>query len=1181
MKKYLLSLCVTMLAFVGSWAQTSPSVTKNVSADGKTVTYTCVGDVSSLENSVVTGYTFNQAAVNAPIYKENRVGGSTVTDGEQYYSTGNYYAMSYTYSQANIPTVDGYILKQIVYQFDGTATYALKASGTGLAAGGSNFYSLTNPGTAVADMSTYLGGEAFSNAFAEGLIWECVSNSTSDGWQAKKVTSGMTFNNEKYYFISEDGTPYNKGIFYIGDEAKEYLVNNGYLGQMVSDAATTIYAVVDGTYTKAAGTVYNSSATYVDGVEFSSIADVYTETYTENTTTVSTGSDTYYTINDGEYVVVVDGSVFTGNQADYFKRDANPTFSTISQADLLNQNYLDPVMGTANYWAGVYNEIKANSYENVILESDGGEKAIINSDVIRYLLWGSTTSTGNGANVNKAIKKLNLGDVECPDLCGESWMILDGEGKVIDNYAAANFQIQELTLPLTKDASDDYVVPTGVLQYFAYVSNYALTSVVIPHGYTAIADHAFISSQDGKFGDVGLVNVEKYTIPSGLKKVGDKAFYGNTKLTQIDIPSESFTEIGQFAFAGCENLATFEFPGSLRYIGAGAFDNDKKLSELNFNPGLLYIGNSAFYWNSAEAVPSALTFPSSIEYIGPGAFYNRFYGDIYFTGEHNAPACPIGPTVHGKGADSDLGTFNEIDMAAWSANTHMGNNGFLGTIDGVNNWPCDNPQEGYANRDNYVNGSPYVYFTMLHFPAGVSIDEAKTYKDVTRHYVTGRGDDGKFYYGGEVAIPGAIETDTKVLVHKDHGDRYWPAENEVGKIGIVAPGYEDTYLGAQKIWPSQSQWMRAYTTVANGVEWDGGTEYRPEVTAQMLKWMIRDGLNLWIEGVGYVTLTEDNAETYDDYLSMIAYQSTRRFVLADDGSRKGDDYEIEMKGQNWWTIVFPFSMTKKQVDDVFGKDTHVCLFSGVDRNAEGETKHITLKFQNDVYAHSTPVTAYKNNAEGNHYAEFSKTAAAPGDDDLVIKAFESYMIFPTKDNKDAATFKIENPKIEQGSPWPTVIKSNTEIENRNTVADWADEGDHTEYRFVGNLLTGLVDNSGNVQPNTIPQYSYVYAKKKNQTNYQFWFYTGTTSAWKVNKSVVQATAKDGGAADNKNFFGGDALAKQVSLFGADEEETTEIEDITIMVGEGENAVIYNISGQRIAAPQKGLYIKNGKKYISK
>ena len=315
--------------------------------------------------------------------------------------------------------------------------------------------------------------------------------------------------------------------------------------------------------------------------------------------------------------------------------------------------------------------------------------------------------------------------------------------------------------------------------------------------------------------------------------------------------------------------------------------------------------------------------------------------------------------------------------------------------------------------------------------------------------------------------------------------------------------------------------------------------------------------------------TTSSAKAYADELSKIAYMGTRQCVFADGNIKASNEYPIDVKGGQWWTICVPFNMTKKQIDDVFGVNTHVCLFSDVERDAEGLQKKITLKFVHDVYAHKTV-----KDANGKYAANFDENAAACEDDnDIVIYAHESYMIHPTKTDDDAV-FVVKNYEPIAGSPLPTIVTAS----------------DGTEYRFIGNYTTKIGGDEtrkaiARIKTVTIPQYSYMYAQKKGDTVAKFWFYSGTTMAWKANKCVVQATAKDGGTTDFNNFFGDTTnQAKQASIFGSDDidDKPTEIEHVEIIAGEQPtNNIKYDLYGRRVADNYKGIYIMNGKKYINR
>ena len=56
---------------------------------------------------------------------------------------------------------------------------------------------------------------------------------------------------------------------------------------------------------------------------------------------------------------------------------------------------------------------------------------------------------------------------------------------------------------------------------------------------------------------------------------------------------------------------------------------------------------------------------------------------------------------------------------------------------------------------------------------------------------------------------------------------------------------------------------------------------------------------------------------------------------------------------------------------------------------------------------------------------------------------------------------------------------------------------------------------------------------------------------------------------------------KLSLSFGDDDETTDIENVTSDEETKDNDVYYNLNGQRVSNPQKGVYIHNGKKVIIK
>lgn len=145
-----------------------------------------------------------------------------------------------------------------------------------------------------------------------------------------------------------------------------------------------------------------------------------------------------------------------------------------------------------------------------------------------------------------------------------------------------------------------------------------------------------------------------FTIPSGVKKIGTYAFYGQNEyyggITGINFP-EGLEEIGDRAFYNCNSIKSLTFPSSLKKIGDYAFATftasaDKMV--MRWNDGLEEIGNDAFmgvYLADALEIPNSVKkigefafatpqgsnnaitkvkLPSSLEELGAAAFYNDF-----------------------------------------------------------------------------------------------------------------------------------------------------------------------------------------------------------------------------------------------------------------------------------------------------------------------------------------------------------------------------------------------------------------------------------------------------------------------------------------------------------------------------------------------------------------------------
>lgn len=837
------------------------------------------------------------------------------------------------------------------------------------------------------------------------------------------------------------------------------------------------------------------------------------------------------------YTAIEDNNAFFEEHTDYVQADN----TKISFKELLRRKILE---GVSVHDYNANKEVGVSSYTTVKFVNNGSDPLLIDADVVRGILY----PTSNGMlTTNVTTTKLDLGEATLNELNADIFIPSPGE-----SYKCHQLALNDITFPKTKLTSvfsestkqdeNKMVLPAQLLSYIIG----KIKTVSIPEGYDRIEDGAFSNESRQSV-------LENVNLPKGLTLIGKNAFQDCNQIKSIEL-NEGLENIGESAFSGT-TLETVKFPSSLKIINDCAFANCH-IYNLKFNAGLKYIGNSAFALSN-EHTEEVLEIPASVIYIGPYAFNFRQYQDVYFYGE-KAPLMPLGS--YKLDNTKDLGT-------AFPQNTLNGNNGFDPLPKEGEEKTGDDTNSGYANRENYKNHG--VYLCMLHYPKGLSDENRDTYTDISRVYKTYRTAEGKFI-PTDIGTPEATDK-----VGKEEKDEMLTA-GLCHSFVKVTWGYADTYLGEQYIWPSHSQFNRAYCTASHSVKWDGVSPVTCDLSSDEIA---------ALKYAGY-----DTSDSNLDELKKIAHMGTRQFVLAnadafvDDKPEEEPEYPVDVKGGEWWTICLPFNMTKAMVDETFGKDTQVCLFDRVHRQVNRNTKknRIVLYFTQNVYKHKTE----PKKADGSW--NFQETASAPTDDEIVIYAHESYMIHPTKTGEDAV-FAVKNYQPVVGNPTPTVVTGKNEYSGESDIPD------NVPYRYVGNYLENVDAQTANqsvdaqaLQEVKIPKYSYVYASDDKET--KFWFLTSDDMTWKPNKCVVQTNTRGDGQKDFEEFFDYTASsAKQSSFFGEDFIDTpTSIEDeMVIIAGEGSDAPVYSLDGTLVNSTgdltglPKGVYIKGGKKYVVK
>ena len=847
----------------------------------------------------------------------------------------------------------------------------------------------------------------------------------------------------------------------------------------------------------------------------------YYTTSLTNVTFKSDKIDNLYVVSDNKYVKLAADAKYKDTESYYYFLGNWSQYREINEADLIRMGYLEHPTETLAEMLK-YKLTKSNTFETIKFVNTGTGAMTIDKDIVKAILYPSATA-------NSVLTTLDLGAATCKDFSKETFAANGAQG-----YSA----LETLTLPLNESKE----TPAQVV-FYLQGQNFKLTHVIVPEGYGKIGANTFYTGG-------GVTLLTNVTLPNSLTEIGEKAFLYAGKLASIELGA-NLTYIGKEAFVGT-GLTSISFPENLDKIDDGAFYG-LNITNLVFNEKLRFIGNSAFALPS-EQTETVLMIPASVKYIGPFAFNFRQYQDVYFQGT-KAPLMPVGKAIFHS---------NWGEGTAFSAHTLMGNSGFDPSSGNLRD---DAKGEGFANRENYKNGR--VYFCIMHYPSSTSDEDAKDFTDTSRTYET-CPEGGTWDYAN-----------TPLAVGKEGADpEFKTGMSNAPYIGTkVDYGYQDTYLGRQYIWPSQSQWVRSYIVNSYGYNWDGVTKYRSNLTEEDYATLKEAG---FVVGTGEGQYTEDE-------LCKIAHMGTRRFVLVNGDSKSTPEYKITMKPGQWWTLCVPFNMTKKQVLDTFGADTQLCLFNKVTRDlgVNGKNK-IVLYFTQDVLKHSTKNAdgTKMKDANGMWSADIATAQDNVADDDVVLWAHESYMIKPYngEQSDQDPVFVVKNYEAVEGNPLPTVVQSTTTVQSRQA-------SETKEYRFVGNYLGNENARATKV---TIPQYSYVYAKTNSDPVYKFRFYTGNTSTWKPNKSLVQTNDRNGGMDDYNNFFGIDkstplpAGSKQASVFGGENfDETTGIEDVTIVAGTDTLTPVFNLEGKMVssngdaAGLPAGIYVKNGQKFMVK
>lgn len=181
----------------------------------------------------------------------------------------------------------------------------------------------------------------------------------------------------------------------------------------------------------------------------------------------------------------------------------------------------------------------------------------------------------------------------------------------------------------------DLIIENGIVR--SCQEKLSLT-ITIPPGVKAIDNGVFS----------GMQNLISINFPASLNYIGDSAFQGCKKLTEINLSGinhlgdqafmgcsslksviigKNLPFICNSTFLGCSSLAEIDLPENITYIGCEAFKDCTSLAEVNMN-AVMEIDNNAFE-GCTELY--SIILPSTLIHIAPNAFsFCRNLGTVTF-----------------------------------------------------------------------------------------------------------------------------------------------------------------------------------------------------------------------------------------------------------------------------------------------------------------------------------------------------------------------------------------------------------------------------------------------------------------------------------------------------------------------------------------------------------------------
>ena len=303
-----------------------------------------------------------------------------------------------------------------------------------------------------------------------------------------------------------------------------------------------------------------------------------------------------------------------------------------------------------------------------------------------------------------------------------------------------------------------------------------------------------------------------------------------------------------------------------------------------------------------------------------------------------------------------------------------------------------------------------------------------------------------------------------------------------------------------------------------------------------------------------------------------------RFAFASEYDEKPIDVPEQYNDDRWYTMCFPFNLTRKQIEDTFGSGTEVCNFQYVEKEQIGEVTVYSIRFNEDLI-----VNGLKADGE---------TPITPGSK-IITKANQPYMFHPSQ-KPDNGIYQITD-----GDRTEYEEKDGESVKTNHLISFEVTDKTAGSFERKADESTSSVNAvfQGNYEKDKLIPYGVFFLGGNEYYKIEAAKEEGrTTGKLKQFTAYVQITDEEFNAdkyiADlKKSKQANQAKIIYPSQWGEDDmSSSTTTAILPVHVASKpvamENVRIYNLQGQLVGIGadtlktlHNGIYVMNGKKYV--